>query len=217
MKNKEVIKKSESIAIILNIVLATFAFAFLVSLSIPGVSANHNSQHDLERNAGIESGGDTSSVMSIAGLIAAGASVREGETALSTASEPTGGSFLGTLFTGELGGTAAADAGKLATLYAENPIAGGFIKGAAWASVALLVVPMVADMLGLGESASRALQFGASTGLFTYQALSGLGAEGGSAIFCRGRTTRIFRTKRCLNWNWSWNCCIHITLQKRKN
>lgn len=141
MKNN-LLKKGGSFVLVANIVLAVFAFAFILSLSSPIVSAQPDGY--------------------IAGDII----------------NPSGGLWSG--FEGET---------LKAKLFGTEVAGGlqGFVQGLAWAGIALLVVPMIGDMLGLREETSKALSYGIAAGLFAGKTLAGLqvGAESGT-IFGSG-------------------------------
>lgn len=220
-------KKRTSIFLVINIILSIIAFTFLISFSIPSVSADivqgdlKNGKwidttvgqyyKDTSDNAywGISSGKERGKVQQGGVKIYNEANANPpaktsgGGTGLEaikkskwTVDEKTGlwtmegsdtkykinenGDYVkvsdGT--TPEAAGTSSGGTGKLASLLGvESKVTGNLIQGVQWAGIAYLVVPYIGDLLGLQDSTTKALQYGASSGLFAYNAAEALGAS----------------------------------------
>ena len=160
-KKSEVRKRSEGILLIVNLVIALFAFAFMISLETKVVSGANG--------ANFVSGTDTGPVGSMTPE-----QFKEGiNTFFPKTPEPVSTGIFEEGATG-MDKFKAVMGGK----YANPTISGGLMTGLLWAFTAYTAASLIGSLLGLEPTTTKALQYSMAAGAGTAGLLKGLALKG---------------------------------------
>jgi len=165
------VKKRESLFLAVNIILSVFAFAFLVGLSVPSVSAQNPTPEKPVTDAnpppatgGVAASGSGIDISKLeSGMLSnlpADTTIPEG---FKAEKNPDG--TINIVKENADGKTS----GLLGSLFKPKTGAGGLLQGVIWATTAYGVVKWLAPKLGLSDELTGALSKGVGAGLFAGQ------------------------------------------------